>query len=73
MAILYFKKQGIFKFIIIKNGQVGYFCRAFVVGGYCKKLGIRGIFIIFAAKVVSGGRGIRFITAAINIVIAVTI
>ena len=73
LIILYFKKQDIFKFVIIKNRRVGYFRKMLVVSGYCGNPEIRNIFIIFAAKVVSGGRGIKFITITINITIAITI
>jgi len=34
---------------------------------------VRGIFTIFAAKAVSSGRGIKFITIAIGIAIAIAI
>ena len=73
MAILYFKRQSIFKFVIIKNGWVGYFRKALIVSGRCGNPEVKGIFTIFAAKIVSGGQGIKFITATINIAIAITI
>ena len=55
LAILYFEKQSIFKFIIIKNGRVSHFRKAFIISNYCGNLKIKGIFIIFAIKTVSGG------------------
>ena len=73
LAILYFKRQGILKFVIIKDRRVGYFRKAFVVSGCYKNLGVKGIFIIFAAKMVLGGQGIKFITATISIAIAIAI
>jgi len=44
-----------------------------VVSGYCGNPEIKGIFIIFAVRVVSGGQGIKFVTAAIGIAIAIAI
>ena len=73
MAILYFKKQNIFKFIIIKNRRINYFRKALIINGYYKKLKIKDIFTIFAAKAVLGGQGIKFITIAIGIIIIITI
>ena len=44
-----------------------------IVGGYCGNLGVKNIFIIFAAKVVLGGQGIKFIIAIIGIAITIAI
>ena len=73
MAILYFEKQDIFRFIVIKNRRVNYFCKIFVISGCGRKLEIKGIFLIFAAKAVLNGRGIGFIIIAVSIAIAITI
>jgi len=73
LAILYFEKYNIFKFVIIKNGRVNYFRKVFIIGGYCEKPEIKGIFTIFAVKAVLSGQNIKFITIAINIFIAIAI
>ena len=44
-----------------------------VVSGYCGNPEIKGIFIIFIAKTVSNRQGIKFVTIAANIVIAIAI
>ena len=44
-----------------------------MVGGCYGNLGVKGIFMIFAAKVVLGGQGIKFVIIAIGITITIAI
>jgi len=44
-----------------------------IVNSYYGKPEIRGIFILFAAKAVSSGQSIKFVTIIINIAIIIAI
>jgi len=41
------------------------------IGGYCGKLEIKSVFIVFTAKMVLNKKSIKFIAAAIHVAITV--